>query len=369
MVLFALLSGILYHDVMEVSFRARIVAQLHAYRQHFFMGFFLLGVLGDVLFLPELSPGAPLFYLTSLFGLLTATYVLLTIEEWRIPEQVKTLLAQMYPVFLGSIFSAVFVYYSRAAHLSVDVPFLACLGLMALGAELSRKRLELFIFRSALWYVALLMVITLLLPVWQNSLSLRGTILALFFALPLGLGVYLSLAKAGVPWQMVKNVGVLACTVTLALLLLLGLRVLPPLPLALKHAEVVYHVTPVSSGIYHLMRPLVTEYGGWRMPSFSQERGTLSLYTAVYAPTQLSTTIIHEWQYIDPKRGVWVTKSRVGFPISGGRAMGYRGYTTVSVTPGYWRVRIMTEEGAVLGIETFQVTDAPLPELGIQLGK
>ncbi len=336
---------------------------------HFaFSALFVLGVLGDIFFLPALNAGTALGYLMIVGSFLTVSYTILVVDTASVWPVVVRIATHLFPVLLGSLFSAVFVYYSRSAHVSVDLPFLLFLAIVTLGSEICSRRMELFLFRSMLWYLALVMVLTLAIPVWQNSLSWENTALSLLTALLLSWCLFLALRKGGVGWSMIRAASVGALLVTLTVCLCLALRVLPPIPLALKHAEIVYHVTPVSSGVYHLMRGNTVERFTWQAPVLSSARGTLSFYSAVYAPAQLSTTIIHEWQYIDLNRGVWITKARVGFPISGGRDMGYRGYTTVSVHPGYWRVRVMTASGAVLGMEHFRVADIPMPPLSVQSG-
>jgi len=56
----------------------------------------------------------------------------------------------------------------------------------------------------------------------------------------------------------------------------------------------------------------------------------------------------------------YVTTDRIGFPISGGRDDGYRGFTVKQrVTPGDWRVDVETDDGRILGRVSFRVEPAP----------
>ena len=78
---------------------------------------------------------------------------------------------------------------------------------------------------------------------------------------------------------------------------------------------------------------------------------SLSVYSAVFAPIQLRTNIVHNWQRYDENAG-WQTQSIVRFPITGGRDGGYRGYSTKSMPQrGRWRARkgALTDEGALVG--------------------
>ena len=79
-------------------------------------------------------------------------------------------------------------------------------------------------------------------------------------------------------------------------------------------------------------------------------------YTSVFLPPGISTTLYHVWQHRDARTGKWVTWSRIGFPVRGGRQDGYRGYTFKrNLAPGKWQVRVETEGGRVLGLNRFSV--------------
>jgi hypothetical protein len=82
------------------------------------------------------------------------------------------------------------------------------------------------------------------------------------------------------------------------------------------------------------------------------------VYTAIFAPNDLSTTIEYQWQ--QNESGKWVTTDTLSFPILGGREDGYEGYTVKSnVMPGYWRVNVITQYGQLIGRVAFSVVEAP----------
>ena len=77
-------------------------------------------------------------------------------------------------------------------------------------------------------------------------------------------------------------------------------------------------------------------------------------FSSIFAPAGLSTKLFHNWQ-IHTKKG-WVTQSRAGFALKGGRYGGYRVYTFKSnIVAGDWRVSIETEDGKTLAIHPFTV--------------
>jgi hypothetical protein len=135
------------------------------------------------------------------------------------------------------------------------------------------------------------------------------------------------------------------------------LNVIPPIPLSIR-----------TAGIYHDVRRAGNDYAltgedepWWQrfLPGQTVHVApgdSLFAYTAVFAPADLSTTIVHRWQYQDSSTRAWVTKAVISFPIDGGRQDGYRGFTRMShLLPGAWRVSVETTRGQVLGRIPFTV--------------
>ena len=90
--------------------------------------------------------------------------------------------------------------------------------------------------------------------------------------------------------------------------------------------------------------------------SASQIRSAgLYAYTAIKAPRGLNERIYHVWQH----NGKEV--DRIALNINGGRKEGYRAWTHKQVFPanpvGRWQVRVLTEDGQVIGVLRFRVVD------------
>lgn len=88
----------------------------------------------------------------------------------------------------------------------------------------------------------------------------------------------------------------------------------------------------------------------------SRIRGSgLYAYTAINAPRGLNERIYHVWQ----KDGQEV--DRIALDIHGGRKEGYRAWTRKQNFPpnpvGKWQVRVLTEDGQVIGVLRFKVVD------------
>ncbi|SEO66559.1 DUF5924 family protein [Pseudomonas sp. NFACC39-1] len=94
--------------------------------------------------------------------------------------------------------------------------------------------------------------------------------------------------------------------------------------------------------------------------SADQIRGNgLYAYTAINAPRGLDERIYHVWQF----NGKEV--DRIALDIHGGRKEGYRAWTHKQNFPenptGKWQVRVLTENGQVIGVLRFKVSGAIEP--------
>lgn len=140
------------------------------------------------------------------------------------------------------------------------------------------------------------------------------------------------------------------------------LGAIPPLPLALRDVGVLHSITR-SGDIYAITyepRTWYELYLRYKQKFHRAPGEVVHIYTAIFAPSGISTTIVHEWQRFDEAKDAWVTESTVKFPINGGREGGYRGYSLKrNVKPGEWRVNVMTVYGQLIGRVEFEVVDVP----------
>lgn len=102
--------------------------------------------------------------------------------------------------------------------------------------------------------------------------------------------------------------------------------------------------------------------------SASQLRsGGLYAYTAINAPRGLEERIYHVWRH----EGKEV--DRIALDIHGGRKEGYRAWTHKQNFPqdvvGRWQVRVLTEDGQMIGVLRFMVTDTNEPTVTRPAGR
>lgn len=91
-----------------------------------------------------------------------------------------------------------------------------------------------------------------------------------------------------------------------------------------------------------------------QVPASRVKSSGLYAYTAINAPRGLDERIYHVWQQ-DGKE-----VDRIALDIHGGRKEGYRAWTHKQNFPpnpvGNWQVRVLTEDGQIVGVLRFKVT-------------
>jgi hypothetical protein len=141
-------------------------------------------------------------------------------------------------------------------------------------------------------------------------------------------------------------------------------KIFPPLPLVLSDAGL-YHSVKREGRDFQVTAE--DEPPRWRalfgtFPVLHMAPGEkLYLYSAVFAPSNLRTRIVHEWQSRNAA-GDWTTQQRILIPIFGGREDGFRFYTSrTAPQAGQWRVNIATLDGRAIGRMRFSVETVPKP--------
>lgn len=267
---------------------------------------------------------------------------------------------------LGGLWSGFFVLYGRSAVLAVSWPFLLLLVVVLVGNEFFRRYHERLVFTSTLFFLALYSYAIFAVPIWMRSIDTVTFLMSGAVALAL-FGLFTVVLRILGRTQFRADVGRIRAG-ALAVFLIVNLfyftNVLPPLPLSAKAAGV-YHAVWREPGAYLAK----TEQHPWQVaflgfaPTLHVVQGeSVYAYSAVFASTDLSTTIVHRWQWHDPDAGAWVTRAAIAYPVVGGRDGGYRGYSAVLIRlAGEWRVNIETADGRVIERLRFNVELASLP--------
>jgi len=262
----------------------------------------------------------------------------------------------------GGLFSGFVILYSQSAAYATSWIFIVLLAALLIGNERFRKLYTGFVFQASILFLTLLSFLIFFLPVVTGKIGTtlflisEAIAVAAMILFVRGFGFLAPEVYRAARWRLIRS----TASIFLIFNVLYFANVIPPLPLALKDATVAHSVRRIN-GEYHLQTEPLKWYQRYLQYNtvFHKAPGeTVYVFTSVFAPTRLSTTVTHEWERYHPVVDEWLEVSDVSFPIQGGRDGGYRGYTLQDVTvPGDWRVNVRTADGRLIGRVSFRIED------------
>jgi hypothetical protein len=257
----------------------------------------------------------------------------------------------------GGLFSSLTVFYVKSASFYASWPFILLLFGGMIATEYFKKHFTLFLVQIGTLYMLLFTYLILLVPLAVRTINgwvfiLSGILsLVIIFAYILVFKLYIPKLTKGKDLYFVYVIGAIFALIN-------GMyftNIIPPIPLSLKDSGI-YQKVEKNAGTY--------VFSGFEnrfsFRNFKQEyfipKGTpVYFYTSVYAPVKFNQKIVHEWQKKNTK-DEWVTILKIDFPIYGGNANGYRGYTVSNkITEGEYKILVETDSGQVLGVKKFSV--------------
>src|SRR3989344_21687 len=300
-----------------------------------------------------------------------ATIVLLNIRASHHRESEdsfeKLLMLLILQFCFGGLASNLFVLYGRSGTLAVNALFVGLLGVLILGNEFFRGRYALLRFNVGVFYLLLLSYCVIAVPTFiTHSIGRWEFLLSGLVSLGV-VAIFLVAVSAVALRDREERLSVFATVggIFIAFNILYFLNIIPPVPLSLKDIGVYHSVLPRSSGDYVALYEKPGRFEVWRATAetFNAAPGEGAFcFSSVFAPADLKTPVYHRWEYYDEEAREWQTRSRISFPISGGRSEGYRGFSTkYSLSPGRWRCAVETEEGALIGRAAFTVVETVAP--------
>ncbi len=261
----------------------------------------------------------------------------------------------------GNLFSAFLIFYSNSGSFSASWPFIIVIIFLMIGNEIFRKYNVRPLIQISIYFFAIFSYLNLVFPYIFRSLGpaiflLSGTISVLIIvSLIKFLSHYISKTE-----EEKKSLQLSIGLIFLTMNVLYFANLIPPIPLSIKDIGVYHDIKRVNHGYVveteecrRLDRCILSS----EIRHISNQKDTLYLYSAVYAPSGMNLEVVNEWQKYDYNRERWITKAEIPFSIYGGRDEGYRWYSYYYVSPGYFRVNIKTKSGQVIGQKKFHVIE------------
>ncbi|MEX2013486.1 MAG: DUF2914 domain-containing protein [Parcubacteria group bacterium] len=272
---------------------------------------------------------------------------------------------KLLPLFIqftfGGLFSAFFIFYTRSATLSSSWPFILILLFILVGNEFFRAHYRRLTFQVSLYFLAVfsffIFFIPILLKAMGAAIFVLSGVVSLIFIYLFSLVLFKFVPERFRDSRTNLKNSVFSIFILINILYFLNL--IPPIPLALEDAGVYHFIEKVGEN-YTMVEEKKIWYESllFFLPETINIKAGSPLYvlSSVFAPTDLDTRIIHDWQYFDYRVEAWVSVSKITFPITGGRSEGYRGFSRKeSLFEGKWRVDVKTEKGQIIGRVRFNI--------------
>ena len=355
--------------------REKIYIKYKKHERYLFPLVFLAGFLFDTLTLRRIDllfENIVLLFHVSIIGfaifVLNLKRVEQSAESTGLANKLSLVLPYVMQFSFGALFSAFFIFYSRSAELSSSWPFLMFLLAFLLGNEFLKERYKRLVFQIAIYFIVLFSYSIFVVPVVLGQMGVWVFMLSGLFSLFLirMFVLFLSFFMREKIYSQKKVLFSVVLLIYLFFNIAYFLNIIPPIPLSVKEDGVYHSVIRNDSDGYTLTyEPTFLYFFTKETKSeFHWQKGEpVYSYSSVFAPTKIDIEIYHRWSYFDEEKGDWVEANRIGYPISGGRDGGYRGYTVkTNVFPGQWRVDVITEREQIMGrtkFEIIEVSEAP----------
>ena len=255
----------------------------------------------------------------------------------------------------GGLANNLLILYGKSGSLGGSAFFILLLAGFALGNEFLKSRYAQLRFNVVIYYILLLTYIIIATPTFLlHSVGANVFLISGFLSLVcIGIFLYLLyiLVFRGERKQLYEVAG-LILGVFFIFNGLYFLNIIPPVPLSMKQIGVYHSLDRLPQGtgpmgaLYQATYEKPSWYVFWRdtAATYTQVAGQRAYcFSAVFAPTDLSTPISHRWEKYNEQTGKWETRALATFSINGGRTDGYRGFSVEdSLDAGSWRCDVET---------------------------
>lgn len=352
------------NDTIRIWF-SHAVAWYLRYERHINIGGFVLGFLADTFIFTNADLSVSYAVLTAHLCIVGGGIFLMNLREKRVTEgkefseYVEPWIPFVIQFSSGSLLSGFAILYTKSAAWVENWPFLLLIVALLLGNEFFRKRYLQFAFQVSMFFFVLLSYCIVLVPFVLRELEVWTFVLSGAIAVSL-IMLFLYVLRRIAPARFREGQKIIFTSIPLIFAfvnVLYFTNSIPPVPLSLKELSVYHDVQRVGSDY------LVTyEPESWQDKLFGRHVAHLIqgdpvfVFSSVFSPASLDINITHVWERLDQGSGRWLQSGTVTFPLRGGRAGGYRGYSEkLNPVAGIWRVSVENARGQLLGRVQFTV--------------
>lgn len=276
------------------------------------------------------------------------------------PEKAHFWYVNILQFFFGGILSTYIVFYFRSADIFVTWPFIFILGVAFVANESLKRHYIRLSFQISLFFLSIYAFAIFLVPIVLHKIGNLVFLLSGLFSL-IFIAIYILILFRFVKEKFnesKKTILFLIIGIFVSVNILYFTNLIPPIPLSLKDAGVYHLIQKDEDGNYEASYEDLGLAGYFQLYQNFKEKpySPVYAYSAVFSPSNLNITIIHEWQHYDERQKKWILESRIELPVVGGRGEGFRTYSVRrNLEGGKWRVNIETVEGKLIGRLRFNI--------------
>lgn len=326
--------------------------------------FFALGFAWDWFTIGRIDSISEIAFLVAYFVLLSVSvYLSYTHHTYDSLKKYESYLQKYLPVatqfFLGGLTSSFVVFFYRSVSLSRTATFLIIITLILITNEFFRKRITakvLFVHFSFVSFVFFGCITPLMFSlIGSKTFYISGILSLVLLSL---IRVFISLRVNKDIKRKLKGTFYSIVLTHIVIILLFIFKLIPPVPLALKHGLVAYDVNKID-GKYQVTYKPTEWYKIWKKNENElkfKDQDTIFVFTSIFSPKAINKKVFHKWSHYDKKLEEWNMTDHIGYLIQGGRSNGYRAYTyKTNIVEGDWKVEVTTDEDIIIGVLYFTI--------------
>jgi hypothetical protein len=261
----------------------------------------------------------------------------------------------------GALLSAIFIFYFFSGSLAISWPFILVVISLMVSNDIFREYYTKPTVQLGIYFFILFCYLVLVLPFLLDNLAawvflLGGTASLVFIW---GYIHLLSKYLEKIAEKKTVLISVISC-IFIVMNIFYFTNIIPPVPLSLRDSGVYHSLNRNSQGNYEV-KVEEKQWYDYLIPGQTihiNENDEIYVYTAIFAPNNLTTQIVHHWHYYDEQQEQWVSADKLPFVIEGGREDGFRGFSVKSnIWSGSWRVDVETQRGQVVGRVEFELEE------------
>lgn len=325
------------------------------YERFFPAAFFVLGFSFDLITLGEIDDLSNIIS-QAIYLLISGHILFLYFHPLNPNDQNKFLnyyieyKDDLFHFLLGSLLSAFTIFYFKSSSFANSFIFLIFIAILLIANETKLFQKLGQLIKAALYMLCLVSYLIYIVPIIFGKTGLiyflLSALIAFCFSILKGYILHVNKLDKNL---IIKQLVVPQIIVLLIFNILYLTKIIPPVPLSIKHIGI-YHKVEKENGDYitYSNKKWYNFWSNGDQNFNAQPNDRVYVFAKVFAPAGFEGKVFIHWLK-DTKDG-WKTSDRIPLEITGGRREGFRGYAYKSnYTKGDWQVRIETANGLEIG--------------------